>query len=297
MCVIAVVRGNRPTADQVRAMHETNAHGGGVAWRKDDTTIQWRKGLNLEEMQEECATLPIPYVAHFRLPSSDTSKDMDVCHPFPLEDGISTDLDGESKNGVLFHNGHWHDWKKQIWTVAAGRGIKLPDGEWSDTRAIAFAAHYMGEFALELIDEKVALFLPNGDINLFGDNGHAGWSKVAGADKAVVDLVVSNTFWERKTVTGFRPDDRRLPNRYQNIHSPNPLPATALQVRQDIANEKEESAPFWQGGVEEIVIAADAIGILAELEDWRGEHLISSGQFKKTKGALTKRLKELQRVN
>ena len=291
MCVITVVRNSRPTKPQVEAMYETNSHGGGVAWLKDPDTIAWRKGLKVEEMVDAIDGLPTPFIAHFRIPTGGTGLGPEICHPFPLEDGIPLDLEGETTNGLIFHNGHWNQWKKEIWDIAAGNGVKLPDGDWSDSRAIAFAVHYLGDFALDIINEKVALFRPDGtgegNITIAGREGnHGGWTTVAGENGGQKDIIVSNTLWESRSFSGFHDVNRQLPVHYRAGKQ-----TSLADSRRE--SDPKESVPFWQGGMEEITVPEDAEGMLKELEEWRSARLISSGQHRKVRAALNRRLKEL----
>ena len=196
MCVVCVVYGERPTEAQVKAMYESNKHGAGVAWREDGL-VHWHKGLLLEEVQELNLSLPTPYVLHFRIPSHGTSTDWGACHPFPIEEQVSLDLEGTIKGAVLFHNGHWGGWKGEILKYAATGGYRIPSGVWSDSRALAWMAHHFSEGVLHLLEEKVCVFSMD-DIELIGD-----WKKEGG-------LVVSNDAWKHKL-----PYFNTVPNRMQ----------------------------------------------------------------------------------
>lgn len=188
MCVIAIVDNARPSSDMVRAFWDENPNGGGVAWQErcedGSKLVQWRKGLSLQSMQDFALTLPTPFVLHFRIPSVGGSL-AELTHPFPLDEYDAGQLTGSNEAGVLFHNGTWVDWKKHLIALCIGNGIPLPDGVWSDTRAMAFVASHIGVNVLELIDEKVVVMLPD-DIRTFGY-----WTKEDG-------IYVSNTHWKRK---------------------------------------------------------------------------------------------------
>ena len=113
MCVIVASYTGRPTEDDVARMWEKNSHGGGASWAEDGIT-KWKKGLTVEQMQELAATLPFPFMLHFRLASQGTSKEPQACHPFPILPGVPDALEGESRDGVVFHNGFWSDWKDSV---------------------------------------------------------------------------------------------------------------------------------------------------------------------------------------
>lgn len=158
MCVIMVVRSIRPTPEMVDAAWETNSQGGGVAWRENGE-VHWKKGLSQQEMQDMCADLPLPYIAHFRIATNGGVTDR-LCHPFEISPEARLDTEGHTAGRVLFHNGHWTDWKRTVMDFSSKRG-DLPPGKWSDTRGIAYMAGICGLGVLDLIDEKVAVLGPN----------------------------------------------------------------------------------------------------------------------------------------
>lgn len=165
MCVIMVASKKRPTEDMVGKAFHTNSDGGGVAWREDGL-VHWEKGLNLEEMLTRCAELPLPFIAHFRI-STCGGKVPTLCHPFPINNTAALDLKGTTDGYVLFHNGHWSDWKKYVLKAAINSNHKLTMREdWSDTRAMALIANHAGIGALQFVGEKAVVFGPE-DIELF----------------------------------------------------------------------------------------------------------------------------------
>lgn len=182
MCVIFYADTDRPTPEMVEQAFDTNPDGGGVAWR-DNGYVKWKKGLKLAEMQDLVASLPLPLVAHFRIPSCGGKYDV-LCHPFPIDKRVSLDLEGQTKGYVLFHNGHWGKWKDTTLDAAAKRG-NLPIGRWSDSRAMAWMASIYGLGILELIDEKAVVFGPN-DYEIFPGTGFS----------VVNGVWVSNTHWQ-----------------------------------------------------------------------------------------------------
>ena len=195
MCVIAIVgeKSAGLTEKQAEQMWEANSHGAGVAWReKEEKTgkilVRWEKGLELEQLQKLITEIPKPYIAHFRIPSAGGDVDA-LTHPFTIDKVASTELSGKTPGRVLFHNGHWGQWKAELMTAARGKG-DLPLGKWSDSRAMAYMAYVYGLGVLELIDEKVVAFGPK-DIEVFNASS---WSKVE-------DLWVSNRGWENVRTT------------------------------------------------------------------------------------------------
>ncbi|MCA1841300.1 MAG: hypothetical protein LC723_13420 [Actinobacteria bacterium] len=162
-----------------------NDQGGGVAWI-DGKSVRWKKGLGEDEMQELCRTLPLPYVAHFRIASVGV-KSSDLCHPFPMHKDVPTALEGRTPKGVLFHNGTWGKWKGWTLEACVRRNTEMPEGLWNDTRALAWFASLYGVPILEVIDEKTAVVRPTG-VEIFGN----GWGEEGG-------ILVSNKIFLNQT--------------------------------------------------------------------------------------------------
>ena len=192
MCVIFVVQEKRLEPDQVSDAFTANNAGGGVAWRSERVggkvpVVRWKKGLSLEEMCKACATLPIPYIAHFRIPSTG-GEGKTLCHPFPVTPEVELELEGETPNYVLFHNGTWVPWKHELKQLLLAKGVKLPPGSWSDTRALALYTYHFGTNILDIMDEKAATLSPT-DLQLYA----SGWSLLEGSG-----IWASNKGWESK---------------------------------------------------------------------------------------------------
>lgn len=165
MCVImASTIGKRIPEDWLKAGYDANSHGAGLAWRGHKNVIHWKKGLDLEEFLEEYRKIPegTKHVAHFRIASCGGVL-KELTHPFPLGDESSLALEGTTKGGVLFHNGHLHSWKSKLEEMAARSGgtIKIPVGPWSDTRAMAYITHKLGLGMLGFFDEKLVYLSPD----------------------------------------------------------------------------------------------------------------------------------------
>lgn len=164
MCVVMIVPHDdkRPTDAIVKAGWESNSFGGGVGWiDREKNVAKWKKGIeNVKEMQDFAATLPVPFVLHFRIPSVGGDCN-ELTHPFPLLPDASTALAGESPGGVLFHNGTWHKWEERLLQFTYGTGTPLPDGKWSDSRAMAYLAYWLSPNVLEFVGEKIAVLIPD----------------------------------------------------------------------------------------------------------------------------------------
>lgn len=203
MCVITLVETVRPSDEQVEQMWDQNPKGGGgVAWRElrgKVPVVRWKKGLTRAQMVELNNKLPMPYMLHFRQPSHDTSDSMLACHPFQVDEQATTGFEGTFEGYVLFHNGFWSEWRKKLESlcIASGGRIRMPSGAWSDSRALAFASHYIGQGFLEAANEKVICFGPGEhDIEMFGGP----WLEVK-APGSEQTFIVSNRTWERTSYT------------------------------------------------------------------------------------------------
>lgn len=193
MCVVFIAdQGVRPTEEMFRLGAAKNEDGGGVAWREQrdgQTIVCYEKGLTLEEMLHMRTTVPLPAVFHFRKTSSGTAQGPFGTHPFPVEKMSPYDLQGEASNGVLFHNGFYTGWKDKLIEAAIKGGWELPDGPYTDTRALALFAAHVGGGYLELAEEKLVWFQADA-IRLYGNN----WSEVQ-------KITCSNTIWQYPTTT------------------------------------------------------------------------------------------------
>lgn len=190
MCVIFVGGLVRPTIEMVEKGFEANDAGAGIAWKELNEegvqVVRWEKGLNLEDIQEYVRTVPLPFTVHFRIPSCG-GKTQGLCHPFPVTPEAGLELSGETSTyPVIFHNGHWPSWKTMSIEACVRGNVKLPDGDWSDTRVMAWIASRYGASFLKMIDEKVVIMRPNEEIEILG----VGWTKVN-------EVWCSNTHWER----------------------------------------------------------------------------------------------------
>ena len=191
MCVIMLASKVKPTEEMVSKAYFQNDHGAGIAWREKDKEgkpiVRWKKGLNEDEIQEMIRDLALPFVAHFRI-ASVGGKRQSLCHPFPVDKHVDLALEGETRGYVLFHNGHWGEWKSFSKETALKMGRPIPVGCWSDSRAMAWAACNYGPGILEWIDEKCVIFGPK-DLEVVRGNG---WDEVNG-------VWCSNKSWDFST--------------------------------------------------------------------------------------------------
>lgn len=166
MCLVIVSKRNqsRPDHDILKQSVASNPHGNGIAWNAKGK-VYWRKGITLDDIVSMLALIPAEsnVVIHNRLATVGEASSA-LCHPFPI--GGSLALEGNTRDGIIAHNGHMHNWRELLLAVSKAR---IPRGPWSDSRAIAILARY-GNGVLELVDEKIVLLTPK-RVKLFG----SGW--------------------------------------------------------------------------------------------------------------------------
>lgn len=173
MCVIMIAETKRPSELMLRAGMDQNDQGNGIAWR-EDKQVKWAKGLSDDELVDLAFAVPLPFICHFRI-ATVGGKLKELCHPFPIDNSPSVALTGATKGSMLFHNGHWSEWRRTICDATLQAKLKIPPGEWSDSRAMAYAVSIYGHnFANLLDDERVVIFGPSGDdLEVFG----SGWEE------------------------------------------------------------------------------------------------------------------------
>jgi hypothetical protein len=121
--------------------------------------------------------LPLPFVVHFRI-ATVGGVTTELTHPFPVTETANA-MSGRLRGGaVVFHNGHWQDWKDTLLrSLTADGHAKLPGGVWSDSRAMALLAYRHGTNVLKLIDagQRIVVFDRDG-VTRHGRD----WTKVDG---------------------------------------------------------------------------------------------------------------------
>lgn len=181
MCIILTCESVRPSEKALDLSWDENPHGAGIAWIENDD-VRWRKGLTLAEIKPLVATLPLPFIVHFRWASVGPISPT-LTHPFPLERENVLRKKGKTSRGVLFHNGTWSEWKPHLLACAASSGVPVGDGHMSDSRAMAYLATVLGTAILSTIPGRIALLTPDG-IKRFGP-----WVKITDGLMASNDLL------------------------------------------------------------------------------------------------------------
>lgn len=188
MCVVvAIPKGvTHPTREEFTKMAEANRHGIGVGWMDPTGEVAvWEKAIPLKRLFHILDTRKnTAFLIHFRL-ASIGAKTAGLCHPFPIMAGVPLQVKGKAP-AVLAHNGHWSKWDDVMQEAVVRHRFPIPnDNEWSDSRAMAWLAHYFGHGILSTLNEKVAVLNPKKKhILLYG----GGWQ----SDQ---DVYYSNFLW------------------------------------------------------------------------------------------------------
>lgn len=181
MCVIISCREKLPEPKILKLAERANRDGGGVAWIHEGA-VRWKKGITAAEMNKLVADgeIKAPAVFHFRLATVGRPSAA-LCHPFPIQLGSPTDLEGTTHGEVFFHNGHWSSWR-QVYD-------RTPlEGEASDSRVLAA---WLAQLSLQLVDKALESLSVSNKFVRFSPSGatlYGRWFMVAG-------MACSNTYF------------------------------------------------------------------------------------------------------
>lgn len=148
MCVIMAIERKFPDLKLLELAEKENDDGAGIAWIQDGL-VHWEKGLTAKEVHKIGMSTPAPWVVHFRMMSSGTNS-KNLTHPFPITPKAGTHLKGTA-NSVLFHNGTLENDEMIMFTALNRNRHKIPEGDWSDSRVLAYAYYHLGEGILNFI--------------------------------------------------------------------------------------------------------------------------------------------------
>jgi hypothetical protein len=226
LCVITYVEDDkgRPSKKLLEQMWERNSHGAGIAWREtgefalcsnnslhigkqhntneclqcgaplvtdNHTVVQWRKNLKLSDVIKAVKTTPLPYALHFRSASSG-GQYAELTHPFVVTTDAPLLLSGYTVAPVLFHNGTWADWDNQVMKETIENNRQVPNGRWSDSRAIAWLCAYHGNAIFQVLGKSQRGVILGTDFVSFADGPTGCWKDVDGV-LCSNDLFVPNT--------------------------------------------------------------------------------------------------------
>ena len=191
MCVILVCPPKvRPSDEILRACHDANPHGAGVAWREGNR-VRWRKNLKVGQVAHLIREVKGEVVIHFRW-ASVGGVNPRLCHPFPVSRKAGLAFHGKTK-AVLFHNGTWGGWEEALDRLVSLGGHDDIDGPMSDTRAAAVVVDHLGRHVLDRLPGRWVLFGMK-ETQLYGE-----WEEFKGMNVSNTNFVhrlpVKQKFW------------------------------------------------------------------------------------------------------
>jgi hypothetical protein len=195
-------------------MWNANRDGGGVAWFVGND-VKYKKGfMKLEQFEDFVfgnKEIKPPFVLHFRIGTLG-AKIEEMTHPFLVSKSALNPLEYHGKHGILFHNGHWSKAEDMLLQFCLSNCVKLPMGEISDSRIIAFLSAHIGTGLLKWASGKF-VFMKDGKIIRYGKfENHTGilTSNDSWNWKTKWSGVVNNINGEQKTIWYEPEDDERL---------------------------------------------------------------------------------------
>lgn len=161
MCVIliSIDKKTRPSLETLLACQASNRDGGGVAWVENGRP-QYVKNVDANFIHNILQTKKGQVVAHFRIATVGGIQPV-LCHPFPIARNPSEGLSGSAKR-VLFHNGTWGDWEKNLNKAIKSVNAHRPSGLFSDSRAGAVVASIKGLKAIHTFGGKFCVLSKKG---------------------------------------------------------------------------------------------------------------------------------------
>jgi len=171
MCVIInIENGDFPQLATLKSAELLNSHGGSIAW-VENNKINYQKGINAKTINKIIEDRLKPNnvkiaIIHFRI-ASVGNVNKKLCHPFQISNKVNLDLIVEdSKYDLLFHNGTITNWQNILIKFMQGNKLRIPKGELSDSRIMAFLINHNGhEFLKKLAENnKFSILTKNGII-------------------------------------------------------------------------------------------------------------------------------------
>lgn len=168
MCIIAFCKAHKLTTEQMVNCWNNNADGAGVAWVEDGKVHVHKGFMDLDSFARFYETLPtIPHVVHFRVGTSGGNVP-GLTHPFLVSTESPLKAEYVGTTPVLFHNGIVSSWREMSRQYYVRTLEKVPEGPFSDTRALAVILNTIGLNALSFIDGKYVVVSPKG-FEVYGD--------------------------------------------------------------------------------------------------------------------------------
>lgn len=197
MCVILVGDAKaRPSRSTLQRCAARNGDGIGFAWLDADRQVHWVKGFHkVTRALELIDAAPDGWALHFRY-ATEGVVGTSLCHPFEISREASIELSGSGTAPVMFHNGTWRKWRDHAQELTLGADVTIPDGPFSDSRAIAWISAHKGWRFLRLLPGRFVVVSRKAGIKIFPDD-FAGWSR--GDD----GVWYSNLDWKSKPARNY----------------------------------------------------------------------------------------------
>jgi hypothetical protein len=172
MCVIYACYDKFPDDAELARGADRNTDGAGISWLAPDPeqggklSVFWEKGLKDDKAVKAFIkekNLQLPMVIHFRTASIGRSCRA-LTHPFPTVQGAPLWESGSAPE-VLFHNGTISCWDDLVLTAGLPSEERFPEGEWSDSRALAWLTYLKGPGVLDFVIKSSRVALMHSDAN------------------------------------------------------------------------------------------------------------------------------------
>jgi predicted glutamine amidotransferase len=152
MCVIICIEdGKYPSKATLEDAESMNSHGGSIAWIDSKGRKYYQKGIKAKAITKIIKKQLKPKgittaIIHFRI-ASVGNVNKKLCHPFEITNRVDLNLSGERMTtDLLFHNGTWSEYAEEMLEFLGkhNKPLKIPYGEFSDSRVMAYLAKRMG---------------------------------------------------------------------------------------------------------------------------------------------------------
>lgn len=188
MCVIIFVEKEefQPDLDTLVKCYERNSDqhntdkgnkdGIGIAWHRNGVPHYVKGKYKPEDIPKllDDHGVTIPYAIHFRASSVGTPVE-ELIHPHEISLDVPHNLEAMPINGLVFQNGTWTGWKREMLKMAMLHRLEIPPGPWNDARAIAWLMALTGFNTVDWLLEddrnpsRLIAFLPDGEIKYRGE--------------------------------------------------------------------------------------------------------------------------------
>ena len=162
MCVIMIRNGTKSNKADIKKMWDKNSDGAGVAWNDGKKTHYIKGIMNVERLIGILNNRNITkndYVVHFRM-ASIGSKGQALTHPFLIDCKGSNPITYSGDKDLLIHNGHDAQILNRMIEAHTHNMVKIPSGEFSDTRATAVMSAHCGHELCGHISGKFVVITP-----------------------------------------------------------------------------------------------------------------------------------------